>query len=62
MKKIETSNESLLEVLAENGIEIICNDNMDMVLSDEDAEKVHGIVWIFAPAAKDDYAIVDINE
>lgn len=57
MKKITTNNSELLEVLVSNGIEIICNENMEMVISDEDADKVQGIVSIYAPAASDDYVI-----
>lgn len=57
MKKITTNNSELLEVLVSNGIEIICNEKMEMVISDEDADKVQGIVSIYAPAASDDYVI-----
>lgn len=57
MKTIKTNNSELLEVLVNNGIEIICNENMEMVISDEDADKVQGIVSIYAPAASDDYVI-----
>lgn len=57
MKKIETSNSELLEVLVSNGIEIVCNENMEMVISDEDAEKIQKIVNLYAPAASDDYVI-----
>ena len=57
MKRITTNNSELLEVLAENGIEIVCNENMEMVVSDEDADKIQDIVRIYAPAASDDYVI-----
>ena len=57
MKKIYTDNQELLEVLAEKGIEIICDENMEMILTDEDAGKVKDIVNEFAPAARDDYFI-----
>ena len=60
MKQIITSNSELLEVLAENGINIICDDQMRMTLSDEDAARVETIVEQFAPAAFYDYAIYDI--
>ncbi len=55
MKKINTDNQELLEILAEKGIEIICDENMEMILTDEDAEKIEDIVEEFAPAARDDY-------
>lgn len=57
MKRISTNNSELLEVLVNNGIEIICNEKMEMVISDEDAEKIQGIVSVYAPAASDDYVI-----
>ena len=57
MKRLTTNNSELLEVLVENGIEIVCNENMEMVVSDEDADKIQDIVSIYAPAASDDYVI-----
>ena len=57
MKRITTNNSELLDVLVENGIEIVCNENMEMVVSDEDADKIQDIVSIYAPAASDDYVI-----
>ena len=57
MKQIITSNNELLEVLAENGINIICDDQMRMIISDEDAAKVGQVVKEFAPAAYMDYTI-----
>lgn len=57
MKRITTNNSELLEVLVENGIEIVCNENMEMVVSDEDADKIQDIVRIYAPAASDDYVV-----
>lgn len=60
MKQIITSNSELLEILAENGINIICDDQMRMTLSDEDAERVDKVIKEFAPAAFCDYAIYDI--
>ena len=57
MKTIKTNNSELLEVLVNNGIEIICTEKMEMVINDEDADKVQGIVSIYAPAASNDYVI-----
>lgn len=57
MKKIVTSNQELLEVLEEQGISITCNEDMEMVISDEDAELIPGIVDEYAPAALMDYVI-----
>ena len=60
MKQIITSNSELLEILAENGINIICDDQMRMTISDEDAAKVGQVVKEFAPAAYMDYTIYQI--
>lgn len=60
MKQIFTDNSELLEVLANNGINIICDDQMRMTLSDEDAEKVEKVIEEFAPAAAFDYSIEKI--
>ena len=57
MKRIITDNQELLEVLIENGINITCDENMNMVLTDEDAERLDSVVEEFAPAAACDYVI-----
>ncbi len=57
MKTITTSNQELLEVLEEQGISITCNEDMQMVVSDEDAELIPGVVEQYAPAASMDYVI-----
>ena len=57
MKTIFTSNQELLEVLIENGINITCDENMNMVLTDEDAERLESVVEELAPAAACDYVI-----
>ena len=40
---------------------LICNENMQIEISDEDAEKIDSIVNELAPAASGDYAIEDIE-
>ena len=60
MKQIITNNTELLEVLVENGINIICDDQMRMTLSDEDAERLNKMVEDFAPAAACDYTVEEI--
>ena len=60
MKHLITSNNELLEVLVENGINIICDDQMRMTISDEDAERLDKVVEEFAPAAFCDYTIEEI--
>ena len=57
MKQIISSNNELLEVLVENGINITCNEQMQMIVSEEDAERIESIVNELAPAAADDYTI-----
>lgn len=60
MKQIFTDNNELLEVLVENGIDIICDDQMRMTISDEDAERLDKVVEELAPAAYCDYTVEDI--
>ena len=57
MKEIITDNSELLEVLKENGINIICNDNMEMMITDADAIRIDAIIAEKAPAAFADYVI-----
>ena len=57
MKQIVTDNAELLEVLEANGISIICNDNMQMMVTDTDATRIDAIVAEKAPAAFADYII-----
>lgn len=61
MKAITTNNQELLEILTEQGISIICNANMEMVISNEDAELIPQIVEKYAPYANMDYAIEDLK-
>ena len=51
MKQIVTDNTELLEVLEANGINIICNDNMEMMITDADVARIDVIVAEKAPAA-----------
>ena len=57
MKQIITDNAELLEVLKANGFNIICNDNMEMMITDADAIRIDAIVTEKAPAAFADYVI-----
>lgn len=57
MKTIYTDNSKLIEVLAANGINITCNKQMEMAVSDEDAIKIDAIVARYAPAAFSDYVV-----
>ena len=60
MKTLYCENSELLEILENNGIEMICNENMEIVISDEDAMRIATIVEEFAPFASGDYDIEDI--
>ena len=57
MKQIITDNTELLEVLTANGINIICSDDMRMMVTDTDAARIDAIVSEKAPAAFADYVI-----
>ena len=57
MKQIITENAELLEVLEANGINIICSDDMKMLITDADAIRIDAIVEEKAPAAFADYVI-----
>ena len=57
MKQIITDNAELLEVLTANGINIICNDEMQMMITNADAIRIDAIVTEKAPAAFADYVI-----
>ena len=57
MKEIITDNAELLEVLTSNGINIICSDDMKMMVTNADAIRIAAIVTEKAPAAFADYVI-----
>ena len=57
MKQIVTDNAELLEVLAANGINIICSDDVRMMVTDTEATRIDAIVAEKAPAAFADYVV-----
>lgn len=57
MKKYYSSNEELNEILVSNGIALNCNEDMEIVISDEDAARIPEIVREQAEAAINDYSI-----
>ena len=59
MKTIWINNDALKEILVENGIMLTCDENMQILVSDEDAECIPAIVEEFAPAASLDYGFDD---
>lgn len=59
MYQIITSNPELITILCDNGLNIICDEKMRMVMNREDANKVPHLVKAVAPAAIYDYVIVN---
>ena len=59
MKKFWSDNEALIELLIEHEINLIFNENLDIVVSDEDAARIPAIVAEYAPAAEYDYGFVE---
>lgn len=59
MKILYCNNSELLEIFESNSIEMICNEDMQIEISDEDALRIGTIVDKFAPAASGDYSIED---
>ena len=57
MKKIWFNNPALADLLADNGINLICNENMEIVVTEEDAERIPKIIEEHAPYANADYGI-----
>ena len=57
MKEIVTDNAELIEVLVANGINIICSNDMKMMVTYTDAMRIDAIVAEKAPAAFADYII-----
>lgn len=54
MKKLTIHNTMLLEELSEH-VSIICDENMNMVLTDDDAEKLEHLIETEYPCAMLDY-------
>ena len=57
MRKLYTDNNALIDVLYEHGINVTCNEDMEMIVSDEDASKIGDIVDRYAPWEAYDYTI-----
>lgn len=55
MKRFYTENQALMELLSEQGVSLVCDERMEIVVTDEDAERIRSIVAEFAPAAEGDY-------
>jgi hypothetical protein len=60
MKKFFSANDALVELLNEQ-IEMTCNADMEIIVSDEDAERIAEIVATLAPASINDYTIEDVE-
>lgn len=61
MKKIWFNSPILAELLTDNGIELICDDGMNIIISDENAEKVEQVIKTLAPAAINDYGFEELD-
>lgn len=59
MKTIITDNHELLEILAQQGFSLICNPEMQVTITDEEAERLPSVIAEIALAAAYDYTIVD---
>lgn len=57
MRKFHSDNEMLMQTLIDNGINLTCNENMEVIISDEDAERIENMVPSLCPAAMGDYSI-----
>ena len=57
MKTLHTDNKALLELLSEQGVSLVCDERMEIIVTDEDAERIPSIVAELAPAASGDYSI-----
>lgn len=57
MKTFYTNNSGLMELLSENGFNLVCDEQMRVIISDEDAENIPAFVEEFAPYARMDYTI-----
>ena len=57
MRKFYSDNKMLIDTLVSNGITFTCNDDKEMLVSDEDAERIENMVPALCPAAKGDYHI-----
>ena len=62
MKILWITNFKLVEILMEKGINIAVTENMEMVVTDKDAERIVEIVRECAPTAEDDYFLEDADE
>lgn len=61
MKKLNCDNYELLQLLIDNGFAIVCDENMDKIIDDNDAAHIDEFVRNNAPAAINDYGIEDLD-
>lgn len=59
MKKLTMYNQLLLEEISKQ-VEIVCDENMNMVLTDEEAEKLEMLIEKEFPCAMLDYYLTDL--
>lgn len=56
MKILHTDNTELIDLLAANGVELICSDNMEIIISSNGLD-IEDLISNIAPAAVCDYQI-----
>ena len=59
MKKYWSNNAELTEILVNAGFQLTCNEDMDIIVSDEDAKQIDLYVSEQAPSAIGDYGFED---
>lgn len=57
MRIFHCDNPDLMQLLIDNGFIIICNENMQKVIEDDDAQLIYDFVRDNAPAAINDFCI-----
>lgn len=62
MRKFHSDNEMLMQTLIDKGIELTCNENMEIIISDEDADRIMDMVPALCPAAMGDYSIEPLDK
>lgn len=60
MKKVITNNQELLDVLTQHNVTLICSEQMDILINDNQEQEIMDIVQQYAPAAAGDIYIEKI--
>lgn len=60
MKRVTTDNQMLLDVLTRHNVTLICSEQMDILINDDQEQEIMDIVQQYAPAAAEDISIEKI--